>query len=74
MTKPNSGMTADYKNTSPFVNIPFMSDCKWQYMAFMDRLEHPNKYIKSGEDVEAVIERLKIWLSAHSIETSQISA
>lgn len=74
MTNLDNGMIVDYKSTTPIMIFPLMSDFKWQYIALKDRIEHPDKYIKSGEDVEVAIKRLKNWLSAHSIKISQISA
>ena len=46
----------------PLVDIPQMSDYKWQYEALMDRIKSPEKYEAHGEDVPATIERLKQWL------------
>ena len=52
----------------PLVDIPMMSDYKWQLQALQDRLEYPEKYRHTGEDVEAVIAQLRQWLAAHSEE------
>ena len=52
----------------PLVDIPQMSDYKWQLQALQDRLEHPEKYLALGEDVEAVIASLRQWLKEHSGE------
>jgi hypothetical protein len=50
----------------PIVNVPMMSDYKWQLMALESRLEHPERYAEHfGEDIPAVIERLKVWLLDH---------
>lgn len=47
----------------PLVDIPSMSDYKYQLMCLQSRLEHPEMYRNIlGEDVEAEIERLKKWL------------
>ncbi len=45
----------------PLVDIPMMSDYKWQFNCLLDRLEHPEKY-REFENVEETIERLKKWL------------
>lgn len=64
----------DDSKALPFINIPLMSDFKWQYMALQDRLQHPEKYREIGEDVEAAINRLKRWLTVHIEKTTNISA
>lgn len=47
----------------PLVDIPSMSDYKYQLMCLQSRLEDPEMYRNVlGEDVEAEIERLKKWL------------
>ena len=48
----------------PLVNIPFMSDYKWQLNCLKDRLKNPEKY-EAFENVPATIERLKKWLAEH---------
>lgn len=53
----------------PLVDIPSMSDYKWQLMCLHDRLEHPEKY-RDTEDVDATIERLKKWLAEHTEQHS----
>lgn len=53
----------DFKGKAvPLVDIPMMSDYKWQYNCLMDRIEDPEKYAATGEDVMAKIEHLKKWL------------
>ncbi len=55
----------------PIVNIPMMSDYKWQLMALESRLKDPEGYTeRHGEDVPAVIERLKDWLLEHIAQAS----
>lgn len=50
----------------PLVDIPMMSDFKWQYDCLMDRINNPNKYsIYCDENVEQNIEQLKQWLRDH---------
>lgn len=52
--------------TVPIVDIPMMSDFKWQLTSLEDRLADPEKCIKTfGEDVEAVIADLRQWLQEH---------
>lgn len=54
-----------FKNV-PFVDIPMMSDFKWQLRNLQDRLERPEIYREIlGEDVELVISDLMSWLSEH---------
>lgn len=45
----------------PVVDIPAMSDYRWQEMALRDRIEHPEKY-RFTEDVDATIADLRQWL------------
>jgi len=62
----------NYVNTKeigpvPLVDIPMMSDYKWQRKALQSRLEDPEWYRAIlGEDVEAVIADLRLWLEEHS--------
>lgn len=51
----------------PLVNIPSMSDYKWQLECLQIRIEHP-EYYSDTEDVEATIARLKKWLEEHTPE------
>ena len=53
----------------PLVDIPVMSDYKWQLICLKSRLEHPESY-EATEDVPAVIERLKRWLAEHTPESA----
>lgn len=46
----------------PLVDIPMMSDYRWQQKSLQDRLE---KYRLIGEDVEGAISQLWEWLDAH---------
>lgn len=70
----NKNVTTAGKKALPIVNIPFMSDYRWQYECLQDRLKEPDKYREIGEDVEATIEHLKKWLVEHVAEETQISA
>ena len=45
----------------PLVDIPMMSDYKWQEMALQSRMRNP-EYYRETEDVEATIARLQKWL------------
>lgn len=54
--------TAPDSQFIPLLDIPFMSDYKWQLNCLKDRLEHPEKYEKT-EDVAAAIKRLENWLA-----------
>lgn len=62
---PVIGYTDFNSKAVPLVDIPMMSDYKWQLMCLQDRLEHPENY-QDTEDVEAAIERLKKWLAEHT--------
>lgn len=55
----------------PLVNIPVMSDYKWQLSSLRSRMENPEMYREgTGEDVEAVIAMLCKWLEIHSSEAT----
>lgn len=45
--------------TVPLVDIPMMSDYKWDLECLESRKKHPEVYRKMGEDVEAVIAKLE---------------
>ena len=45
----------------PVVDIPMMSDYKWQLNGLKSRLEHP-EYYEPIEDVKQTIENLRCWL------------
>lgn len=50
----------------PLVDIPMMSDFKWNLRGLEGRMEDPELYAKTfGEDVEAVIADLRQWLQEH---------
>ncbi len=55
----------DYPGAVPLLNIKMMSDFKWQYLSLMSRIEGPEGYESRGEDVPAVIEKIKQWLREH---------
>lgn len=58
----------------PMVDIPMMSDYKWQLQSLQSRLENPELYRRVlGEDVEAVIAQLRKWLEEHSDEEEAIT-
>lgn len=50
--------------TFPIVDIPQISDYKWQLGCLKSRLEHPEHYTAS-ENVEEVIAKLRQWLAEH---------
>lgn len=50
--------------TVPIVDIPQMSDYKWQLDCLNDRLEHPEKY-EPFENIEEHIAKLRQWLAEH---------
>lgn len=54
----------------PIVDVPMVSDYKWQLDCLNDRLEHPEKYADK-EDLPATIARLRKWLSEHSEKKPQ---
>ena len=57
----------------PIVGLKMMSDYKWQKMCLEDRLKNPDTYREHlGEDVDAVIAKLKTWLEEHKEEAAQI--
>lgn len=60
---------ARYKETGetiPLVDIPLMSDYKWQLSSLQSRLDHPEWYAAIGEDVDTTIAQLRRWLEKHS--------
>lgn len=53
----------------PVVDIPMMSDVKWQRRALEERLRYPENYARFlGEDVPAVCDKLRAWLSENDPE------
>lgn len=54
----------------PLMAVPMMSDYKWQLDCLNDRLKHPGKYERYGEDVGATIAHLRRWLDEHSEEAA----
>lgn len=52
----------------PVVDVPLMSDVKWQRMALEERLRHPELYALLGDDVPAACERLRAWLRENDPE------
>lgn len=56
-------------NSVPLVDIPMMSDYRWQPGALQSRLEHPEVY-EDKEDVQATIEYLRQWLKEHESEAA----
>lgn len=54
----------------PLIELPWVSDYKWQFDCLVDRLEHPEKYA-AFEDVEERILHLKTWLLDHAESKEQ---
>lgn len=64
-------VTTKQTGTVPLVDIPMMSDYKWQLRSLRSRMENPERYQEAfDEDVEAVIIRLRKWLKIHSAEAT----
>lgn len=57
----------------PVISMPDDADYRWQLGALMSRLEHP-VYYEANEDVAAVTERLKQWLSDYEDKHPDIKA
>lgn len=47
----------------PLVDVPMMSDYRWQQMALEDRIAHPEKYPE--EDLTVTVPHLRRWLAEH---------
>ena len=61
--------------TLPIVDIPMMSDYKWQLTALQSRLRNPKMYEEDlGGNVPAVIARLKAWLLEHGATEEELEA
>lgn len=45
--------------TVPLVDVPMMSDLKWHKNCLKSRIENLERYRSIGEDVEAVVRRLR---------------
>ena len=57
----------------PMLDVPMMSDMKWQQLALQSRLEHRERYEARGEDVDATIARLRAWIAAHQGEMEVVA-
>lgn len=68
---PVSGFVNVHGKSVPLVDIPSMSDYKYQYEALRSRLMFPEIYTDFGEDVEASIRRLKKWLAENTDKAKQ---
>lgn len=63
---PVIGMVEDKRfGKLPLVDIPMMSDYKWHVKCLESRLENPEIYRQSGEDVEAVIAKLRETIAGY---------
>lgn len=49
---------------APHLDIPMMSNMKWQQKCLQDRLEHRERYEARGQDVDATIARIRAWIAA----------
>lgn len=49
----------------PIVDVPQISDYKYQLMSLKSRIMHP-EYYEVSENVSVVMEKLKIWLLART--------
>lgn len=56
--------------TVPIVDIPMMSDYKWQLGCLKSRLESPENYADS-ENVEEVIAKLRQWLTENKAKATE---
>lgn len=54
----------------PRVDLPMISDQRWQVMALEDRLAHREKY-EDSEDVDSVIADLRKWLAEHALAAGE---
>lgn len=50
------------------VDVPMMSDYKWQLLCLKDRMEHPEKYDKTENVAETIANIIK-WLSENASKT-----
>ena len=60
-------VTDECIGTIPAVDIPMISDLKWQLDGLRDRLENPEMYRRIGEDVEVSIDSLREWLTKRGV-------
>ena len=54
----------------PRVDLPMMSDQRWQVVALEDRLAHREKY-EDSEEVDSVIADLRKWLAEHALAAGE---
>ena len=52
----------------PLLDIPMMSDYKWQLSCYQSRIENREDYERLGEDVDMVLRKLEKWLSENKPE------
>lgn len=55
----------------PIVDIPQMSDYKYQLMTLNDRIEHPERY-EANENVLEVMDKIKRWLLERTTEALRL--
>lgn len=66
MDYPVIGFVKDKKyGRQPLVDIPMMSDYKWHVICLKSRMENPELYRKSGEDVDTVIAQLRATIAEY---------
>lgn len=49
----------------PRLKVKMMSDRKWQVMCLQDRLLHPIRYARIGDNVPLSILKISLWLITH---------
>lgn len=66
---PVDGFLESEDKTVSMPMLSCMSDWRWQWLCFIDRLFHPQKNAEAfGEDVPKVIERMTQWFIDHAPE------
>ena len=59
--------------TVPLVDLPMMTDYKWQLSCLESRLQHPEVYAQL-ENVEETVAKLRQWLKERSAENTDSGA
>lgn len=55
----------------PLLDMPWISEIKWNRIALKSRLHNPKIYENLGKDVSAVIRRLEAWLAKNDPEYTE---
>ena len=71
---PVNGFMNYHGKNIPIIDVPLTADFKWQYNALIDRIQYPEKYRSSGENVDETIDKLLKWINKHSTEAAELSA